>query len=105
MQYSTSSISEDLIKHLFVGLLILVQNSLMLGFYTTLSLKEKQYRYYEKPAAIIPKPKIKESSTMIEEGGADVKWHTFKLKIYKLKYEIVEECGEYLCYRCAQDDQ
>lgn len=82
---------ESMVKHLFKGLLILLQNSILSSFISELSHEEKDYRKYQKPVCIIPKPNFAESCTMIENGLGDVEWNTLKIKAFNIKYNVVEE--------------
>ena len=54
---------------------------------------------------IIKKPKNKESATMIERGLGDIQWHTMRIKVFKLKYKVVETEESYKCFRVKRDEE
>lgn len=63
---------EQMIRHLFLGLIILLQNSIILEFMNELGHEEKEERRYERPVCVIQKPGYSSSFTMIEDGVGDV---------------------------------
>lgn len=91
-------------KHLFRGVMVLMQNQIALSFFKTLTEADKQIRRYEKPVAVYEKPKLKETYTMVEEGIGDVHWYTLKIHAFKLKYKVQEDEKKYVCYRVKEPD-
>lgn len=104
MYCSQSDHIEYMIRHLFKGLIILLQNSIILEFMERLNEDEKQIRRYERPVCVIMKPGYTESYTMIDSGLGDVEWHTLKIKAFKLKYKVSEDEKSYVCTRIKQPE-
>lgn len=59
MHFSPSLDVAPMVRHLFRGILVLLQNQLLLALVSTLDEKEQERRRYDRPVALYQKPKIK----------------------------------------------
>lgn len=40
---------------------------------------------------------------MIYQGLGEIEWHTLKIKVFKLKYKVMETEEQYSCFRVKRD--
>ena len=90
----------------FKGILILLDNQVLLAYTRTLSAQQRHHKMYLRPIITIPKPKnVSQATTTSECSFGDVDWHSLRVNGYSLKYRIQEHEHCYECYRIEEQDE
>lgn len=95
----------DYIRHIFVGVLVLLENQIIRAFVESKDSAELENRKYTEPIKLIPKPKNKACFTMTSESTfGKVDWPSLTFEVFRLRYRVVENSDYYLCYKEGSED-